>query len=57
MIKEKPGYVRTLTFPIYSAERQHLLTFSHLIFSFEPGLITSFQGHTVVFVTLARSIL
>jgi len=42
--KEDPGCVRTLTFPISSAERQLRLTFSHLIFSFEPGFITSFQG-------------
>ena len=42
--KEKPGCVRTLTFPISSAERKLRLTFSRLIFSFEPGLIMSFQG-------------
>jgi len=41
---EKPGCVRTLTFPISSAERQLRLTFSHWISSFEPGFITSFQG-------------
>jgi hypothetical protein len=51
--KEKPGCVRTLTFPISSAERQHLLTFSHLTFSFEPDFTASFQGGAVVFVIFA----
>lgn len=44
----KPSCVRTFAFPISSAERQHLLTFSHLIFSFEPGFIASFQGDAVL---------
>jgi hypothetical protein len=52
--KEKPGCVHTLKFPISSAERQHVLTFSHMIFSFESGLITSFQGDVVLSMTLAR---
>jgi len=52
--KEKPGCVRTLALPIASVERQLQLTFSHLIFSFEPGLITSFQGDAIRSVTLAR---
>ena len=51
-------HVDLLLFPgpesILRAERQRLLTFSHLIFSFEPSLITSFQGDAVLSVTLAR---
>jgi hypothetical protein len=39
---------------ISSTERQHLLTLSHLIFSFEPGFIASFQGEAVRSVMLAR---
>jgi hypothetical protein len=39
---------------ILRAERQRLLTFYHLIFSFEPGLIASFQGDSISFMTLAR---
>ena len=37
-----------------STKRRRLLTFSHLIFSFEPGFITSFQGDTVTSMMLAR---
>ena len=39
---------------ISSTERQHLLTLSHLIFSFEPGFIASFQGDAVISMTLTR---
>jgi hypothetical protein len=46
--------VRAPTFTISSPERQHLLTFSRLVFSFEPGLITSFQGDAGRSMTLAR---
>jgi len=40
----KPGCVRTRSFPIASDERQLRLTFSQLIFPFEPGFMASFQG-------------
>ena len=40
----KRGYVRTLMFPVSSAERQRLLTFSHLIFSFDSALQVPIPG-------------
>ena len=39
---------------ILRAERQRLLTFYHLIFSFEPDLLVFFRGDAVRSVTLAR---
>ena len=45
----------TLAFPISSAERQHLLTFSNLILSSsKPGFLPSFPGGAVVSMTLVR---